>query len=66
MATFPRGVGRQHITWEVGEQWDGSLSGVDGGKDAGQEEPGTGSREPDTKPERRVEWTGLGASESSS
>ncbi len=37
--------------------------GVNGGKDAGQEELGTGSREPDTKPDCCVDWIVPGASE---
>ncbi len=63
VVVFPRGVGRQQSTWEVGEQWGGSPSGIDGGKGAGQEEPVTRSREPDTKPDCRVDWIVPGASE---
>ena len=51
VAWFPRGVGRSHSTEEVDEQKDERPCGVDGGKDADQEEVNDGSRILDTVPD---------------
>ena len=57
-------VGQHRSTCEVPEQSRATGGGGDGGKGAGQREPATAKRVPDTEPERRAQCAGADTSSS--